>query len=84
MYPSTQTELTEVDITVPRIDEVGTEEKLKKLRQVMTNVDRFAIVRGLPSEHLNRAMEPALDSDTLLVFEDGKVMGCVCVSFRWA
>jgi H/ACA ribonucleoprotein complex non-core subunit NAF1 len=85
-YLPTQNELTEVDITIPRIDEVGTEEKLEKVGQVMTIVDRFAIVRGgmLPSEHLNnnRASDRALDSDTLLVFEDRKVMGYVCVSFH--
>lgn len=81
-YLPTQNELTEVDITIPRIDEVGTDEKLEKVGEVMTIVDRFAIVRGMPSEHLNRASERALDSDTLLVFEDRKVMGYVCVSFR--
>jgi len=81
-YLPTQNELTEVDITIPRIDEVGTDEKLEKVGEVMTIVDRFAIVLGLPSEHLNRASERALDSDTLLVFEDRKVMGYVCVSFR--
>ncbi len=80
-YLPTQNELTEIDITVPRIDEVGTEEKLEKVGEVMTIVNRFAIVRGLPSEHLNRASERALDSDTLLVFEDRKVMGYVRVFF---
>lgn len=78
---TTINEITDVDINIPHIEEVGPEEPLEKVGEVMIIVGSVAIVCGLPSEHLNHASERALDSDTLLVFEDRKVMGYVRVYF---
>lgn len=74
---TTKHEVVEADITVPEIDEVAPEEQLEKVGEVMSIIGQLAIVRGLPSEQLNRAAQTALDSETLLVFDDRKVMGYV-------
>jgi len=76
-YVATANELREVDATVPEVDEVGPDEAMEKVGEVMNIFDQVAIVRGLPSGFLNRPSDRALDSDTLLVFEDRKVMGYV-------
>ena len=76
-YFSTKNEMTQVEITAPEIEQVGPDERLEKVGEIMNIVDRVVIVRGLPLQYLNRASERALDSDTLLVFEDRKVLGYV-------
>lgn len=43
----------------------------------MSIVDKVVIVKGSASDTVTRASERALDSDTLLVFEDRKVLGFV-------
>uniref|UniRef100_A0A8H8CR31 H/ACA ribonucleoprotein complex non-core subunit NAF1 n=1 Tax=Psilocybe cubensis TaxID=181762 RepID=A0A8H8CR31_PSICU len=80
-YFQTKHEIAEAEITIPDVDEVGPDEVLEKVGEVMNTLDKVAIVRGLPSEQLNRASERALDSDTLLVFEDRKVMGYIYETF---
>lgn len=45
----------------------------------MSIVEKTVIVKGAPSEVLARASGQALDCDTLLVFEDRKVLGYVRV-----
>ncbi|KAH6917052.1 Gar1/Naf1 RNA binding region-domain-containing protein [Coprinopsis sp. MPI-PUGE-AT-0042] len=78
---TTKHEVVEADITIPEIDEVAPEEQLEKVGEVMSIIDQIAIVRGLPSEQLNRAAQTALDSETLLVFDDRKVMGYIYETF---
>ena len=62
---------------IPEISEVDLHERLEKVGEVMSIMDRVVIVKGLPSSIANRGSETALDSDTLLVFEDRKVLGYV-------
>jgi H/ACA ribonucleoprotein complex non-core subunit NAF1 len=76
-YFTTKNEVTKAEITAPEIDQVRPDEQLEKVGEIMTIVDRIVIVRGLPSQHFNHASERALDSDTLLVFDDRKVLGYV-------
>lgn len=77
-YFTTKHEVGEADIPIPDIDEVGSDEVLVKVGDVMNIVDRLAIVRGLPVDSTTgRNTDQALDSDTLLVFDDRKVMGYV-------
>jgi len=76
----TKNELPEFDITVPDIAEIGSDELLEKVGEIMSIVNNVAIVKGRPSQSTNRASEAALDCDTLLVFEDRKVMGYVRAS----
>ena len=73
----TKNELTDVDVKIPEISEVDLHERLEKVGEVMSIMDRVVIVKGLPSSIANRGSETALDSDTLLVFEDRKVLGYV-------
>ena len=84
----TKHEVLEVDIAIPEVDTVDPSEQLEKVGEVTTVMDNVAIVRGLPSDNMNRGSPKALDSDTLLVFDDRTVMGYVrvivlqhCLSF---
>ncbi|TFK41856.1 Gar1/Naf1 RNA binding region-domain-containing protein [Crucibulum laeve] len=80
-YFSTKHEIPEVDIIVPELDEVEANEVLEKVGEIMNTMEKVAIIRGLPSEIANRGSDRALDSDTLLVFDDRKVMGYVYETF---
>ena len=73
----TKNEVVEADVVIPEISEVGADERLEKVGEIMNIVDKVVIVKGVASEILNRGSEKALDSDTLLVFEDRKVFGYV-------
>ncbi|KAA1468127.1 NAF1-domain-containing protein [Dentipellis sp. KUC8613] len=77
----TKNELLEGDIIVPQISEVGPDEQLEKVGEIMSIIDKVAIVKGHASQAQNRASEKALDSETLLVFEDRKVLGHVFETF---
>ncbi|KAF6766731.1 Gar1/Naf1 RNA binding region-domain-containing protein [Ephemerocybe angulata] len=48
---------------------------------IMSIVNQVAIVRGLPSDDMSRGSQKALDSDTLLVFDDRNVMGYIYETF---
>ncbi|KAK1234818.1 hypothetical protein PQX77_001911 [Marasmius sp. AFHP31] len=80
-YFRTKNEVADTAINVPDIEEVGSDEYLERVGEVMNVVENVAIVRGLPSEVINRGAEKALDSDTLLVFGDRKVMGYIYETF---
>lgn len=75
----TKNEVTDVKIAIPEVEEVGTHELLEKVGEIMSIIDKVVIVKGNPSQVQNRASERALDSDTLLVFDDRKVLGYVRV-----
>ncbi|KZT08717.1 NAF1-domain-containing protein [Laetiporus sulphureus 93-53] len=77
----TKSEVTEASIVIPDINEVGPDEVLEKVGEVMNIVGKVVIVKGDASQIANRASERALDSDTLLVFEDRKVLGYICETF---
>ena len=72
----TKNELPEPDIVVPSITEVGPDEQLEKVGEIMNIVNNVVIVKGAASS-THRASEHALDSETLLVYEDRKVLGYV-------
>ena len=76
-YQQTKNEIPTMKVTIPDIEEVGMEETLEKVGEIMTIVDTVVIVRGMATEKLNRASETALDADTLFVFDDRKVLGYV-------
>jgi H/ACA ribonucleoprotein complex non-core subunit NAF1 len=75
----TKNEVDETDITIPDIAEVGPEEVFEKVGEIMSVMEKLVIVKGVPSERVNQGSERALDSDTLLVFGDRKVMGYVSI-----
>ncbi|KAF4611728.1 hypothetical protein D9613_004226 [Agrocybe pediades] len=76
---------TEAPITVPDVTEVGSDEVLEKVGEVMNVVEstKSVIVRGLLTDDptMSRASDRALDSETLLVFEDRKVLGYIYETF---
>lgn len=76
-YFQTKHEVVETDVIIPNIEEVGPDEELEKVGEVINIIDKAVIIRGIASGISGRGAERALDSDTLLVFEDRKVMGYV-------
>ena len=72
----TKNELPEPDIVIPSITEVGPDEHLEKVGEIMNIVNNVVVVKGEAST-THRASEHALDSETLLVYEDRKVLGYV-------
>ncbi|KAG6865761.1 hypothetical protein C0991_011958 [Blastosporella zonata] len=80
-YFQTKNEVVETDIVVPDITEVGPEEILEMVGEIMSVMSNTVIINGVPSDDVKRGSDRALDSDTLLVFEDRKVMGYVYETF---
>ncbi|KAG5647738.1 hypothetical protein DXG03_008461 [Asterophora parasitica] len=80
-YFQTKNEVVEADIVVPDIAEVGPEEYLEKVGEIMTIMGNTVIIHGVASETAGRGSERVLDSDTLLVFQDRKVMGYIYETF---
>lgn len=78
-YVRTPHEVTEVKITVPDILEVSPDEALEKVGEVMTVLPDTVVVKGIPAPIIGRASEKALDSDTLLILGDRRVLGFVRV-----
>ena len=68
----TKNEIEEVDFNVPDVEEVGESEHLERIGDVMSVSSNIVIVRGTAGQ-----AQIALDADTLLVFEDRKVLGYV-------
>lgn len=75
-YYTSQHEIIDAKIAIPEVEEVGASEVLEKVGEVANILDKVVIIKGVPSSSLDRAQN-ALDSDTLLVFEDRKVLGYV-------
>ncbi|KAF8625222.1 hypothetical protein AX15_005522 [Amanita polypyramis BW_CC] len=80
-YIHTKNEVVSASINVPDIHEVGPDEAIEKVGEIMSIVDNVVIIKALPSEMANRGSDKALDSDTLLVFDDRKVLGYVYETF---
>jgi H/ACA ribonucleoprotein complex non-core subunit NAF1 len=78
-YFQTKNELIDVEVAIPNIEEVGPDEVLEKVGEIMSVVGNVVIVNGITTGFAGRVSEKALDSDTLLVFEDRKVLGYVRV-----
>jgi H/ACA ribonucleoprotein complex non-core subunit NAF1 len=76
-YVKTQHEVIEANVAIPSITEIAADEPLEKVGEVMAVLPETVVVRGIPAPVLGRASEKALDSETLLVLEDRKVLGYV-------
>ncbi|KAH9947135.1 Gar1/Naf1 RNA binding region-domain-containing protein [Amylocystis lapponica] len=74
-------EITDVEVIIPEMEEIGPDNELEKVGEVMSIVNNVVIVKGSASAIAHRASETALDSDTLLVFEDRKVLGYIAETF---
>ena len=72
----TKNEFSEPDIMIPPILQVGPDEQLERAGEIMNIVNNVVIVNGGGSG-THRASEHALDAETLLVYDDRKVLGYV-------
>ena len=80
--PVIDREVANEEITVPDVAEVDEKETLERVGEILSVLqDKIVIVKGLTSEILGRAPERVLDTDTLLVFGDRKVLGYVSLFF---
>ena len=76
-YFQTRHEIAEIDIVIPQVDRIDPDEVLEKVGEVLNIIDQIVIIKGNPSNMVNRGSDRALDSETLLVFNDRTVMGHV-------
>jgi H/ACA ribonucleoprotein complex non-core subunit NAF1 len=72
----TKNESSEPDIMIPPILQVDPDEQLERVGEIMNIVNNVVIVKGGWSG-THRASEHALDAETLLVYDDRKVLGYV-------
>ena len=72
----TKNELSEPDIMIPPIVQVGPDEQLERVGEIMNVMNNVVVVKGGDSG-THRASEHALDAETLLVYEDRRVLGYV-------
>ncbi|KAL4062969.1 Gar1/Naf1 RNA binding region-domain-containing protein [Scleroderma yunnanense] len=80
-YLYTKNEVVDSDIVIPEISEVGPNDVLEKLGEIMSIVGNVVIVKGLAADNVKTLAERALDAETLLVFEDRTVLGYVYETF---
>lgn len=78
----TKNEVAEVQIVIPQVEQIEENEVMEKVGEVLSIVDKVVIVQGLSLHAPGRVSDRALDSDTLLVFEDRIVLGYVS-TFRF-
>lgn len=76
-YVQTKNEIVDTDVIVPAVSEVEPNEVLEKVGEVLNIVGNVVIVKGLPTDPTRIASEKTLDTETLLVFHDRKVLGHV-------
>jgi hypothetical protein len=78
----TVNEVINEEVTIPDIAEVDPEETLERVGEILSVLqDRIVIVKGLASQISGQAPDRVLDIDTLLVYEDHKVLGYVSFVF---
>lgn len=75
---ATAHEVLNEDVVIPEIVEVDPKETLERVGEILSILqDKIVIVKGLESQVAGRAPDRVLDTETLLVFEDRKVLGYV-------
>jgi hypothetical protein len=75
----TKNELSELDIMIPTTAQIGPDEQLERVGEIMNIVNNVVIVKGVESGS-HRALDRALDTESLLVYEDRRVLGYVSTS----
>lgn len=74
---ATAHEIIAPQVTMPSITEVSDEEPIEIIGEVMSIVDSVIVVKSL-----NNGMQRVLDTDSLLVLENRKVLGLVSGNTR--
>ncbi|THH06672.1 hypothetical protein EW145_g3926 [Phellinidium pouzarii] len=77
----TKNEIQETSFIAPDIVEVGIHEPMEKVGEILSVIDNVVVVKGLASQTENKASERALDAESLLVFENRRVLGYVHETF---
>lgn len=81
--PVTTHEVLNEEVAIPDIEEVDSRETLERVGEIFSVLhDKIVIVKGLSSQMAGHAPERVLDTDTLLVFEDRKVLGYVSTFYH--
>ncbi|KAG9314103.1 Gar1/Naf1 RNA binding region-domain-containing protein [Chiua virens] len=80
-YLQTKNEIVDANIMVPAISEVEPDDVLEKVGEIMSIVGSIVIVKGLPADPVKSLSERALDAESLLVFDDRKVLGYIHETF---
>ncbi|KAJ4485070.1 Gar1/Naf1 RNA binding region-domain-containing protein [Lentinula edodes] len=80
-YHATKNEIADATITVPDVEEIGSDEYLELVGKIMNIIGNVVIIEGLQTELARGGSDRALDVDTLLVFEDRKVLGYIYETF---
>ncbi|KAG8735834.1 hypothetical protein FRC10_010095 [Ceratobasidium sp. 414] len=75
-YSGTKNEILVPEVEVPEITEVPVDDVLEPIGEIMTIIDSVVVVKGDAT-----GVRRALDMDSLLVFEDRKVLGKVFETF---
>lgn len=75
----TKNEAAEVQVIIPEVEQIEENEAMEKVGEVLSIVDKVVIVQGLSRQAQGRVSDRALDCDTLLVFEDRRVLGYVSI-----
>lgn len=71
-YAGTKNEILVPEVEVPEIAEVPADDVLEQVGEIMTIIDSVIVVKGNTT-----GVHRVLDTDSLLVFEDRKVLGKV-------
>lgn len=71
---TTKNEVLEPSVNVPTIESVGADELLESVGDIMSIIANTVVVRATAAVNA----QSVLDTDTLLVFDDRKVLGYVC------
>lgn len=80
--PVTVHEVLNEEVAIPNVTEVDPKETLERVGEVLSVLqDKIVIVKGLASQIAGHAPQRVLDTDTLLVFEDRKVLGYIHETF---
>jgi H/ACA ribonucleoprotein complex non-core subunit NAF1 len=80
-YFKTKNEVEEMDGTEPDIQEVGADEILQRIGEIFNIVGKSIIIKALPPSASPWSPSQTLDSETLVVFDDRKVVGYVSFLF---
>lgn len=74
----------DTSIAIPDVTEIPENEDIEPVGRIINVMNRSVIVKGTPGPDIKRANERALDAETLLVFEDRRVLGYVsCLSYPY-
>lgn len=70
-------------VLVPDTLEIGPEETLERVGEIFSVMDNVVVVKGQTSQ-AERSAPTVLDAESVLVFDDRKVLGYVCCQYPYS